>query len=218
MPEHVERTLGDVIKEIASLEAQVSEKKKLANMLCRMTGAAPAFQDVESSASTIRVDEFYGRPLATAVEEVLVRRKRAGLGAATVAEIYESLKQGGFHFNTKNDDNAKRNLYSKLGKNPKFHRLPNGTTYGLTAWYPNIKKMRDSEDQQDDVEQTEESEEELKGRAVAETEFQNKTEPVVEVAGAKHKPLRKPRDVHEDTARAKAASADKPEEQMAARS
>jgi hypothetical protein len=192
MAEHVQLTLGDVLAEITALETQVSEKKKLANMLSRMAGVGQPFQDVEtSSASAIRPDEFYGRPLATAVEEVLVRRKRAGLGAATVAEIYESLKQGGFFFNTKNDDNAKRNLYDKLSKNPKFHRLPNGSNYGLTSWYPNIKKIKDSKNEPDEEDQPDESQEELKGLAVAETEFQKPEPP-------KPKRTRKPQEVVEN--------------------
>ena len=141
MSEHVERTLEMVVGQIADLERQLSEKKKIANGLCQLAGHPPMFEDEEAvtTGTALRPDEFYGRPLATVVQEVLERRRRSGLGAATVSEIFETLSRGGFHFNTKNAENAKRGLYNSLSKNPKFHRLPNNT-YGLTEWYPNIKK------------------------------------------------------------------------------
>jgi len=141
MSEHVERTLEMVVGQIGDLQRQLSEKKKIANGLCQLAGHPPMFEDEEpvNAGTSLRPDEFYGRPLATDVQELLERRRRSGLGAATVPEIYETLTRGGFHFNTKNTENAKRGLYNSLSKNPKFHRLPNNT-YGLTEWYPNIKK------------------------------------------------------------------------------
>jgi hypothetical protein len=214
MSEHVQLTLADVLNEIANLEAQLTEKKKLANLLYKMNGENAAFQNVDGSAASIRPDEFYGRPLATAVEEVLVRRKRVGLGAATVSEIYEVLKQGGFHFNTKNDENAKRNLYDKLAKNPKFHRLPNSSTYGLTAWYPNIKKIKDSKDQPEGAEE-DEMDEELGGLAVTQDEFQDKPDPAADGKVEKQKSSRKNRDALEETACTKAMNAEHPGVQMA---
>jgi len=49
-----------------------------------------------SKSVTIRSDEYYGRPLATVVTEVLDKRKAAGQGAATLDEIYKELLAGGF--------------------------------------------------------------------------------------------------------------------------
>ncbi|MCI0637722.1 MAG: hypothetical protein L0Y72_08870 [Gemmataceae bacterium] len=143
MADHVERTIETVLAQISELERQASEHKKTVNGLCQLLSRPPMFPDVDpSSRAPLRDDQFYGKPLATAVQEVLERRNLSGQGAATVAEIYEVLVRGGFHFATKNAENAKRNLYAKLAKNPKFHKLPNGS-YGLTEWYPHARKSRD---------------------------------------------------------------------------
>jgi len=86
MSEHVERTLEMVVGQIADLQRQLSEKKKIANGLCQLAGHPPMFEDEEAvtTGTALRPDEFYGRPLATVVQEVLERRRRSGLGAATV--------------------------------------------------------------------------------------------------------------------------------------
>src|SRR5258708_4864464 len=118
---------------IAQLEQQIAQHKTTINGMCVLANRAPMFADVggTSASAPLRDDEFYGKPLATAVKDVFDRRKASGNGAATVAEIYDMLVRGGFHFATKNSENAKRNLYQNLSKNSKFHKLPNGS-YGLT--------------------------------------------------------------------------------------
>src|SRR5437870_11151705 len=146
MSDTLEAAIDVALAKIAELDSQTAEHKRTVNGLCRLLSRPPMFPDTDpTSNAPLRDDEFYGRPLATAVQEVLERRKRAGQGAATVAEIYDTLVRGGFHFSTKNADNAKRNLYTSLQKNMKFHRLPNGS-YGLTEWYPNVRKARDDQD------------------------------------------------------------------------
>jgi hypothetical protein len=149
--EHIERTLEMVVTQIADLERQIGEKKKIANGLCQLMGRDALYLDSgpNNHGGPLRPDEFYGRPLATVVQQVLERRRLSGLGAATVPEIYETLVQGGFHFNTKNAENAKRNLYQSLGKNMKFHRLPNGS-YGLSEWYPNLRRSKDLDESESD--------------------------------------------------------------------
>ena len=66
-------------------------------------------------------------------------RQATNQGPATVREIYETLTQGGYQFDAKDETNAMRGLRISLGKNTqKFHKLPNGV-FGLVAWYPNLK-------------------------------------------------------------------------------
>jgi hypothetical protein len=63
------------------------------------------------------------------------------MGPATVKEIYDALKAGGYKFETKNDANAMRNLRISLTKNTSiFHKLPGGE-FGLNEWYPKLKKV-----------------------------------------------------------------------------
>jgi len=134
--------IGPILKNIEKLEAELLSDKKLVNELLVRNGQAPRFTDIGRSStpsiSSIRRDQFHGRPLATAGREYLEMRgpsDRGGLGAASVNEIYEALLQGGYTFDTKNDLNAKRGLREALSKNtPVFRRV--GDAYGLTEWYP----------------------------------------------------------------------------------
>jgi hypothetical protein len=146
MTEAVQQTIELVQKQIVDIEADLLEKKRMVNSLCGLIKQPPMYADadllVSKSLGTMRSDEYYGQPLATAVRLILERRKAAGMGPATVNEIYDTLLKGGFEFNTANDDYAKRGLYSALSKNTStFHRLRNGS-YGLLAWYPNAKEAR----------------------------------------------------------------------------
>jgi len=47
----------------------------------------------------------------------------------------------------------KRGVAITLAKNPQFHRLPNGDI-GLLAWYPNIKKAKESKPADDSEDET----------------------------------------------------------------
>lgn len=143
MSDHFEKTIDAVIEQVNELEREIARKKLMVNDLCELAGRSVVYAtaDVPSSKglASLTPDAFYGKKLATAVREVLERRKAAGSGAATATEIYDALVQGGYHFETKNDENAKRGLYQSLTKNSStFHKLPNGT-YGLREWYPAIR-------------------------------------------------------------------------------
>jgi len=150
MPDdHVFKTIELVQGQVRDLERQLTEKKRMVNDLCRLAGHKPIYADSQQTTSgitpSIRPDEFYGKPLATVVRSILEKRGVAGLGAATVGEIYEAMVQGGYEFMAKSDDNAKRGLYISLGKNTTtFHKLPNGT-YGLLEWYPAARSAKGKE-------------------------------------------------------------------------
>jgi hypothetical protein len=131
-----------LVKGIEELEAQVTQKKRLVNEICREYGQPPRFADVDapktSAISARGRDVFYGRPLATVMREFLELRgpsARGGLGAATVNEIYDALVGGGFKFDARDETNAKRGLRIALSKNTAtFHKV--GNAYGLSEWYP----------------------------------------------------------------------------------
>ena len=77
---------------IEELEAQLAEQleevagtKKLINSLLKRTGQGPRYQDVSvEHRGAMRADEYYGKPLATAVQMYLERRHQA----VTAEEIY----------------------------------------------------------------------------------------------------------------------------------
>jgi hypothetical protein len=130
---------------------QVADTKRMINSLLRRIGKEPQFPDEAAEQAgvgsfRIRPDQFYGRALATSVEEFLeYRKKTTGEQACTPADIMAGLEAGGFDFKAQGwkDNDRLRSMSITLGKNPKFHRLPNGTI-GLLSWYPNIvaKKER----------------------------------------------------------------------------
>jgi hypothetical protein len=143
MSEHIQRTIADLQQHLTELEAEGIDLKKTINSLCRRIHQAPIYPDAElershSIVGPMRGDEYYGKALASVVRWVLEARKAANLGPATVNEIYDAMASGGYQFEAKNEDNAKRGLRISLTKNGVFHRLPTGK-FGLTEWYPAIK-------------------------------------------------------------------------------
>lgn len=148
----------EVLKdEIADHERQARELKKLVNVLSKKAGGPELYPNVEAEQATttiasIKADTFYGKVIGTAAREYLEMRKAANLGPATPREIYDALVQGGYQFETKNEQVALVSLRSNLRKNSRtFHKLPNGQ-YGLLAWYPNAKPAKASASEQDDDE------------------------------------------------------------------
>jgi hypothetical protein len=147
MSDHIAKTIAEMMAKVDEAEKEVVQLKQLVNLLCEQNGAMPVYH-IEDSPSVaigaIRSDQFYGQPLATCISTYLEGRKAANLGAASVSEIHDALEKGGYHFETKSADNAKRNLRISLAKNTaKFHKLPNGR-FGLLEWYPQAKQPKDA--------------------------------------------------------------------------
>ncbi len=126
------------------LQAQLEASRHTMQMIDVLrveAGLAPKYPESQSKtgSTSIRGDQFYGRPTATCMREILEMRRAAGLGTGTVNDIYDAMKQGGYQFGSSNDKNAKDGLRLSLLKNPIFHKLPNGA-FGLSAWYTEVKK------------------------------------------------------------------------------
>jgi hypothetical protein len=131
-------------RKVAEQEKALANTKNLINQLCIEAGEPLIYSDIqrdsEGSGRSIRSDQYYGQPLATAVRSFLEGRE--GIGPATVDEIYDALIKGGFQFEGKGEDNQKRGLRISLTKNSvTFHKVPNGS-YGLLNWYPNAKPSK----------------------------------------------------------------------------
>src|SRR5713226_2500886 len=146
MSDHIQKTIEEALVKLREQEQQVIKTKTLINSLREWAGQPALFPDSETNSSTqtgpLRRDEYYGQALSTVVREVLVKRREAGLGPASVDEIYHAMLEGGYAFETSNEENAKRGLRISLTKNSAtFHRLPQGG-YGLKEWYPNIKESK----------------------------------------------------------------------------
>jgi hypothetical protein len=126
-------------KNIEKAQASIQGLKRSANVLAAAEGESIVYTDADDpivsagSSGTIRADLFtqYSTP-STAVRAYLEHRGKTQ-GAATVDEIFEALKRGGYEFEN-NDVEAKSGLRIALGKDSQVKRLANGS-YGLVVWY-----------------------------------------------------------------------------------
>jgi hypothetical protein len=153
MDNQIQATLDLLVGKIHAKEEEANKLKKLVNELSVEAGMDVPYSDIHESAdgtTNIRSDLFYGQVLVTATRKYLEMRKASKKGAASIAEIYNALKRGGYKFDTKDEENAKNTVRVSLRKNSSiFHKLPNGE-YGLLAWYPNAKIVADDEEQKDE--------------------------------------------------------------------
>jgi len=144
--------LDKALAKLAQQEAEVIKTKTLINQMRELVGEPPMFPDVgevsiaangsQSAPVTVRMDQFFNKPLATCVREVLDLRKKHGLGPATADEIHAVLVRGGFNFPSREEREQKRGLMVSLAKNTvTFRKLPNDT-FGLAEWYGNSPKVR----------------------------------------------------------------------------
>src|ERR1700722_15970873 len=130
MSEHGDKMISEAQSKLRDHEQSVVDLKKFINQIREFEGQGPLYVDLDQKSDitigAIRSDQFYGQPLATVVRQILVMRKAADAGAATVTEVYDKMIEGGYAFETDSPENAKRALRISLTKNPIFHRLPNG--------------------------------------------------------------------------------------------
>lgn len=123
--------------------------KKGYNLVCGLAGRPLRFSDDElaidgvktasaSGSREIKRNEFYGKPLAACVRDILQRRASAGMvKEATLEEIIAALEQGNYDLKRHGSsrDAMCRGVAISLAKNNKtFHKLPHGD-FGLAEWY-----------------------------------------------------------------------------------
>jgi len=141
--ETIRKAIPAMQSKVQELERQLLEQKRTVNGMCAAVGEPPTYADVEPTANSsnfgIQSDSYFGKGLATAVRDILVRRKAAGLGAAPLDVIFDLMKFGGFRFDARNDVTARRSLAIALSKNPAFTRLPGGDSIGLSEWYSDVR-------------------------------------------------------------------------------
>ena len=147
MVSDVNHVIGMLEKDLQAHLKKVADTKRTINHILELAGQPPRYKQIDDEdkpgVANIRGDQFYGRPLATAVRMYLEMRRVSNLGPASIAEIHEALVAGGYEFETKNDANAKRGLRISMSKNTAtFHKLPTGQ-YGLLDWYPEKKAARE---------------------------------------------------------------------------
>ena len=142
MKEVLTPAVDALLEQLREQTTAVADTKKMINQLRARMGEEPMFDDITAEsvdAGPSRPDLYYGKPLATAAQMFLQRKKRA----CPIEEIFEGLKAGGFEFpETWKKSDWLRLFAVQIGKNSKtFHRLPNGTL-GLLAWYPAVNAKK----------------------------------------------------------------------------
>lgn len=140
------RPLEDQIRPILD---QINAKKELVNQLCVHAGAQRIYLDLDegkaitASLGPILPDQYFGKATATVVRDILERRKKANLGAIPLQDLYEAMKAGGFEFDSRDPETARRSIAITLGKNTQtFIKVPSTGSWGLTEWYPNAKRNK----------------------------------------------------------------------------
>jgi hypothetical protein len=139
MRPEIQQVIQVLRDKIRAEEEEVAKLKHIVNKLFADENETPPYTDVMLDSATslgaLRTDHFYGHTLAEAAKEYLEMRKASGLGSASVNDIYKSLKDGGYKFDTASEEYAKNGVRISLRKNPTiFHKLPGGD-YGLCVWY-----------------------------------------------------------------------------------
>jgi hypothetical protein len=150
MKDELKPAIAALQSDLREIERRAAETKRAINRLCELAGAEPMFAVVDEESrptvASLRADQFYGKVMNTAAREYLEMRQAGNLGPAAPREIFEALRDGGFKFETKIENNSISALRQVLRKNSSiFHRLDNGT-YGLLAWYPNAKASKNEEE------------------------------------------------------------------------
>lgn len=150
---HIDKTIEELRTKIAEKENELAEMKKTVNQLCKLANHSPIYiteVDLEKiSTGLLRGDEYYMQPIARVIGRILERRKISGAGPATVKEIYEEMKAGGYKF-VSDEEDAMRGVAISMSKNvAKFHRLPSGK-FGLTEWYE-LKEKKQAENNEEET-------------------------------------------------------------------
>src|SRR6187551_3107569 len=103
MSEGMRTAVTELERHLEDLIQQAVDTKKTINSLCRVMGETPRFPEEELSPAgasprsfQLNGDEYFNRPLAGVVREILEGRKDRGQGPASAEEIFEQMADGGF--------------------------------------------------------------------------------------------------------------------------
>jgi hypothetical protein len=147
MSDDIKNTIEVLATKVRAKEDEANKLKHLVNELCVEADIPIRYPNVTKggAVSELRTDHFYGQTLTAAIRNYLEHRKSSGLGAASAADIFRAIRDGGYKFDTKSEKIAQISVGNTLRKTSSiFHRLPNGQ-YGLLVWYPSAKALPEKE-------------------------------------------------------------------------
>lgn len=155
MSNAIQTAIDELMAQISAKEAELAPLKIAVNTLCKQLGQSEAYSNVggvpgqSGSPVTLswKTDQFHRRPLAGSVVEILETRKQRGLdGPASIDDIYEALKAGGYQFEgtSGSEENTKRAIKIALTKNTAQFSKVKEDVFGLKKWYGGGRSARKS--------------------------------------------------------------------------
>lgn len=154
MAEGINKAIEELERKLEGIMRQASDIKKAINQLLALDDQPIRYEDTDAQIKdkvSIAPDQFFGKPLATAVRDFLNLRGQA----VPLTEIHKVLKQGGFQF-TENEKLQLRGLSISLSKNSQtFVFIKGSNAYGLREWYPDLKEKGEQKKKVKEVEEQE---------------------------------------------------------------
>lgn len=163
----MERKVDEAEKKLSSLLVALNVLRSEAGLPPRVGGALSGGSGGGENRAPVQIkaDTFFGKKQQTAVRQYLEMRKSQGLSTAKPREIYDALKEGGYEFEAKSEETALVGLRALLRKRTEtFAQLGNGT-YGLVAWYPEMRRSKSSSPGNSNKPDTEDGDEDEKDSA-----------------------------------------------------
>jgi len=162
----MERKVDEAERKVTELLGALNVLRSEAGLPPRPGGGGGSNSGTDQVQTQIKPDTFFGKKQQTAIRSYLDMRRAQGLGPAKPREIYDALLAGGFEYEAKTADIALVGMRALLRKRSEtFVQLSNGS-YGLVAWYPDLKRSKPStsieteaeDDEDDEVEESEAAE------------------------------------------------------------
>jgi hypothetical protein len=138
----LERKVDEAERKALELMSALNVLRGEAGLPPRAAGVSSAGSESSPISTQIKADTFFGKKQQTAIRQYLDMRRAQGLGPAKPREIYDALLAGGYQYDAKNAEIALVGMRALLRKRTEtFVQLNNGT-YGLVAWYPDLKRQK----------------------------------------------------------------------------
>jgi hypothetical protein len=150
--------LEAMIQEVESAEQELVGLKKAANAFARRGQMDLPYPDADASspsrsgATMIRPDLFVSFSAPAAAARAFLEHRGQQRGAASIDDIFDALRRGGYSFDTRTDNEAKGALKVALAKDFNVHKIDNGAygvSYGLLSWYPGLRERREGQEKRD---------------------------------------------------------------------
>ena len=136
----VEKKITEIDSQIQQKQAELEELYKKANTLFEIFDITheryeTKQEDKIATVTKLKGNEYFRKPMATAITLILEDWQRRNMGPASLEEICAKLEEGGYDFDGKDPKIA---VGTAMGKNPKFARIPKTDKWVLDEHHPKV--------------------------------------------------------------------------------